>query len=117
VSGAFTPGQWQANLPVRSDGALLACHVVTCDGTAVAQIASHDDGETQANARLIAAAPKMYAALTAFEQQWNACGGNSHFGGLFQSVRDAVVEALSEADASHWLNTSRDQLAKARGEA
>lgn len=59
----FTPGPWQANLPHNSDGSLLACHVVTGEGAAVAQLAAHNDSETAANARLIASAPELYRTL------------------------------------------------------
>lgn len=51
--------------------------------------------ERQADARLIAATPKMLAALRLFEKQWNACGPNSDFGRYFSNVRDAVRSALS----------------------
>jgi hypothetical protein len=119
VSAGFTPGPWDfargVNEYGREGGPILG--TVTVGGTwHIAVLPSDLGAESEANARLIAAAPKMYAALAEFEEQWNACGGNSHFGGLFQSVRDAAVDALAEADAKHWLNTSRDQLAKARGE-
>jgi hypothetical protein len=70
-----------------------------------------EDGEVEATTHLIAAAPALFEALQTFEKQWNACGPNSDFGRYFQSVRDAAVEALAQAKADHWLNTSRATLA------
>lgn len=59
-------------------------------------------GETgermRATAKLVAAAPDLYAALALFVEQWNACGPNSDFGRYFGNVRDAAVKALAKAE-------------------
>ena len=49
------------------------------------------------DARLIAAAPELLAALETFIKQWNACGPNSDFGRYFSSVRDQARAALTKA--------------------
>lgn len=54
---------FSANLPERSDRALLACHVVDANGRAVAQMMGHEDDEVRKYACLFAAAPDMSDAL------------------------------------------------------
>ncbi len=90
----FTPGPWSMD----STGS-----VVNASGGYVAEAfdglpGSDTDQEiASANARLVAAAPELFEALTLFVDQWNACGPNSDFGRYFQNVRDAARTALLKA--------------------
>jgi hypothetical protein len=62
-----SPVPWKATLPRRSDDALLASHIVDKDGIAIAQLAMHDEQRVIANARLLAASPKLLSLAEQFK--------------------------------------------------
>lgn len=99
MKSTHTPGPWQVNRKYKMS-------VETCaDGQGINLIAECSDpdgfrtsGEDQANARLIAAAPELLAALEVITACVDRNGG---------SVRTITPEAIIQARAA---------IAKARGE-
>lgn len=111
MSAAFTPGPWQAKHDYTVEGATTI--IANVDGESFSDgttshtfdfiaICEDEYGErllnAQANARLIAAAPEMFAAL---------------------ELALANVECVEGDKCPHWVewhNVARAALAKARGE-
>lgn len=61
MSAAHSPTPWRTNVARRSDGQIIVVHVVTSDGTSVAQMAGHPN-ET-ANAAFIVRAANCHDDL------------------------------------------------------
>jgi hypothetical protein len=107
VTVQFTAGPWDANIYRLSDDSICVAHIIATDGRAsVAQIATHGEAETVANARLMAAAPELYEALAELHR---ACLGTPVGGG------DGGTYAVGTPSAAS-LNKALAALAKARGE-
>jgi hypothetical protein len=97
VSAGFTPGPWVAS--DRTDGHEI--YAAKWPGRPICHASSYWQGEgprrdeREANARLIAAAPELYEAVSAFVDRIN--GGD-------------------RADTDYVIKLMNDALAKARGE-
>ncbi len=108
----FTPGPWEAmangpNLPLARIGVTVADY----DGGGfssycVALLPKTFNGETtSANARLIAAAPDLLAALQALDADWSA----------FEPKGPDGTDYLAESTKAIWRQ-ARAAIAKATGE-
>ncbi|ANA73641.1 hypothetical protein [Pseudomonas aeruginosa] len=88
-----TPGPWEYS-PVRGSIALL--HIYCADNKGPFHV-ERSDAETDANAKLIAAAPELLEALQHIEEYWN---------------RDSNEQAMTDA-LWHIIETAQAAIAKA----
>lgn len=105
---SHTPGPWE-----RGDGAANGCAgYIYCDdatGSAVASVVfspdfiGRSDAETEANARLIAAAPELLEALKEIVKACEECEADENM-----SIVDAFTQDMEDA--------ARAAIAKATGE-
>lgn len=95
---AHTPGPWEAK-PLRIGAAITVYDkkdrpiATTCSNTTAATMEMHRAGEVQANARLIAAAPELLAALQEANQYINQLSRPV----LKQKVADLIAKATDAA--------------------
>jgi hypothetical protein len=99
MSAAHTAGPWETEANENGD-----CHVMSSDGTAIADMACDYSGiellsEHEANARLIAAAPDMIYSLKEFialvDMGVNPVTGGDGY--VVQKARAAISKATGEA--------------------
>jgi hypothetical protein len=103
---AWTPGPWRV-FSMRSIRSTNPQH----KGCEVAHTTyGWGDGRRMANARLIAAAPELYAVLEQFQKWLTKDAAPSYVG-----KEDMRVYQLEGGILSNLLNASREVLAKARG--
>jgi hypothetical protein len=103
-----TPGPWGSSKVLR--GAVVGRHGSSA-GLVLAQVTEFVPkyrAESEANARLISAAPELLEALLAILGPLNVCSDNKH-------VRDEEVLPLDITMGE--LRAARAAIAKARGEA
>lgn len=115
MSGAFTPGPWEAKL----------FHVHVEDKGTVCSVANpwNDEAERQANTHLIAAAPELYAlgevALDEMEQSLallleSHCLLDDELNPKRETLEEDVREEVERLEKG--IADARTLLAKARGE-
>lgn len=119
---AHTPGPWE-EIPQHGAGPMIAhkyatgkqmnpiglrlvCHIL---------MRGNSMDEDQANARLIAAAPELYAACEAaiaYDDAIAACGNDPRQMSSFCTAQGDTLDSLYE----DWIRKSTAALARARGE-
>ncbi len=96
MSAAYTPGPWAAKPSM-----LRAVCITSASGpVATTSSASHVSRDTNiANARLIAAAPELLAALNKLVRAIDRLPGSNSLDGLADEARAAIAKATGEAQS------------------
>jgi hypothetical protein len=92
MKAKFTPGPWHAPEPVGQSRQWTVWG--TTHATVVADIEGPNAREREANARLIAAAPELLAALLKI---FHACDGAGDEGGELEMIAELARPAIAKA--------------------
>jgi hypothetical protein len=87
-----TPGPW-----TMKQGRNKSLWVMAPDETCVSEIGGHFEGHHEANARLIAAAPDLLAALEWFAKRFNAGMSEPEAAKLAWAFGDVATAAIAKA--------------------
>lgn len=102
-----SPAPWEIDDPWTGD---IICHLKNGIEYQVAVPYIHSDEETEANAHLITAAPKLYKALYELVEAYEAC--NAHDG----TCENCERRKMCQQDEERIIANAKSALAEASGE-
>lgn len=113
---AHTPGPWRVAMYLGGAWTVTSSPLSEPRGGEIVEVVYGPNGGTsKANARLIAAAPELYAACEAaiaYDDAIAACGNDPRQMSSFCTAQGDTLDSLYE----DWIRKSTAALARARGE-